>query len=248
VPTAPTDPLDLVDPVRLVILLLPEAWRAPIGALLSLIVATQLLAAMIVARLPLSARAHPRWGRAVRALHWYAVVRLRNELGTLKLPGADVAPRVAVVPLRADELALGARLPEPIEPAPRRRPGEGGYARFGAMLTVITTGALVMIILAFALAAGTQGCGPTRELAMRATTGVPDPTDCQPLAQRCAETPGGVVPVVCSPVEVPGSNRRREWPMLPRTADGRQRVCAHGCLVTGGLAHCAPAVADGGVQ
>lgn len=99
----PTDPLDLADPIRLLILLLPERYRAPAAVLLSALVASQIVAATIVARLPLSAREHPRWGRVVRALHWYSVLRLRDEQGSAKLPGADVGARVTpVAPVAPD--------------------------------------------------------------------------------------------------------------------------------------------------
>lgn len=116
----PTDPLDLADPIRLVILMLPERFRAPAAVLLSTLVATQLIAAVIIARLPLSARAHPRYGRAVRALHWYSQLRFRDEQGTTKAIGADVAPRVTVAPTRADEVVLDRPTTAPPEPiAPR---------------------------------------------------------------------------------------------------------------------------------
>ena len=109
----PTDPLDLVDPLRLLLLLLPERYRAPVGAAITLAIASQALAASIVSRLPLSAREHPRYGRVVRALHWYSVLRLRDEKGTVKAIGSDVAPRVTPAPTRADEVAL----PRPPAPA-----------------------------------------------------------------------------------------------------------------------------------
>jgi hypothetical protein len=100
------DPLDLADPIRLLILLLPEPYRAPAAVILSALVASQIIAVSIIARLPLSAREHPRWGRAVRALHWYSLLRLRDEAGTTKPIGAAVAPRVTLAPTRADEVAL----------------------------------------------------------------------------------------------------------------------------------------------
>lgn len=137
----PTDPLDLADPIRLLILLLPAQYRAPAAMALSALVATQAIASLIVARLPLSAREHPRWGRVVRALHWYAVLRLRDEAGTVKAPGADVAPRVTLAappvveapaaPTRADELDLRATQPPPppaVAPSPLRAPTLTGVA------------------------------------------------------------------------------------------------------------------------
>lgn len=152
----PTDPLDLADPIRLLILLLPAQYRAPAAMALSALVATQAIASLIVARLPLSAREHPRWGRVVRALHWYSVLRLRDEAGTVKAPGADVAPRVTLAPdavrvtghttaaqlagevalqtadaLRSNELDLRATQPPPppaIAPSPLRAPTLTGVA------------------------------------------------------------------------------------------------------------------------
>lgn len=137
----PTDPLDLADPIRLLILLLPAQYRAPAAMALSALVATQAIASLIVARLPLSAREHPRWGRVVRALHWYAVLRLRDEAGTVKAPGADVAPRVTLAappvveapapPTRADELDLRATVAPPppaVAPSPLRAPTLTGVA------------------------------------------------------------------------------------------------------------------------
>lgn len=94
----PTDPLDLVDPLRLLLLLLPERYRAPVGAAITLAIATQAVAASIVSRLPLSAREHPRYGRVVRALHWYSLLRMRDEKGTTKAIGDDAGPRVTVAP------------------------------------------------------------------------------------------------------------------------------------------------------
>lgn len=91
------DPLDLVDPLRLLLLLLPERYRAPVGALITLAVATQAVAASVVSRLPLSARQHPRWGRVVRALHWYSLLRMRDEAGTTKGVGAVPESQVVAV-------------------------------------------------------------------------------------------------------------------------------------------------------
>lgn len=90
-------PLDLVDPLRLLLLLLPEHCRAPVGAVITIAVATQAVAASVVSRLPLSARQHPRWGRVVRGLHWYSLLRMRDEAGTTKGLGDVAAPQVAVV-------------------------------------------------------------------------------------------------------------------------------------------------------
>lgn len=101
-----TDPLDLVDPIRLLLLLLPERWRAPVGALISLAAASQGIAAGVVSRLPLSAREHPRWGWLARALGWWSVLRFRDEKGTTKLPGGDTAPRVTLAPLDAQPASL----------------------------------------------------------------------------------------------------------------------------------------------
>ena len=115
----PTDPLDLVDPVRLVLLLLPERYRAPVGAAITLAIASQALAASIVSRLPLAAREHPRWGWLVRALGWWSVLRFRDEKGTTKLPGDPTAPRVTVAPVQSLTVAEAlARLDEAAKPLP----------------------------------------------------------------------------------------------------------------------------------
>ena len=143
------DPLDLADPIRLVILALPERYRAPAAVLISTLAATQLIAASIIARLPLSAREHPRYGRVVRALHWYSVLRLRDEKGTVKAIGSDVAPRVTPAPTRADEIAL----PRPPAPAAidalrgatlTGREGERGSASVRSLLAVVVTLTVVL--------------------------------------------------------------------------------------------------------
>lgn len=116
------DTIDLVDPIRLVILLLPPQYRGPAAVVVSTLAASQIVASLVVARLPLAARNHPRWGVVVRALHWWALVRLRDEAGSAKLPGAAVGALVAPVS-RADEVDLRAATvppPEPIAPSPMR--------------------------------------------------------------------------------------------------------------------------------
>lgn len=168
----PPDVIDLVDPIRLVILLLPEAWRAPVGAFLSFVVATQLIAAMIVARLPLAAREHPRWGLIVRVLHWYSVVRLRNELGSIKLPGATVNPRVTVAPVEVllDRAPLD--VPEAITPD---RAGERGSVRFGVALYLA-----ILVMLGGALAMSCHppaDCQAGRDSVRCSPTGVPQRCD-----------------------------------------------------------------------
>ncbi|MDO9020583.1 MAG: hypothetical protein Q8S73_37010 [Deltaproteobacteria bacterium] len=151
------DPLDLADPIRLLILLLPEPYRAPAAVILSALVASQLIAASIIARLPLSAREHPRWGRVVRALHWYSLLRLRDEAGTTKPIGADVAPRVTLAPTRADEVVLDR--PTVAPPAPisalrattlTGREGERGSASVRSLLA-LAVGLTVVLPLGFAL-------------------------------------------------------------------------------------------------
>jgi hypothetical protein len=47
---------------------------------------------VVVSQLPTSATSDPRYGKVVRALHWYGHMRLRDEPGTLKLPGQAMVP------------------------------------------------------------------------------------------------------------------------------------------------------------
>ena len=94
-----TDPIvDLVDPIRLIISLLPPTWQAPAAVTVSTLASLVTVASLIVSRLPVSAAQHPRYGWAVRLLHRVSLLRLRDELGSAKLPGADVGPRVTVAP------------------------------------------------------------------------------------------------------------------------------------------------------
>ena len=207
------DPLDLADPIRLVILLLPERYRAPAAVLISTLVTTQLIAASIIARLPLSAREHPRYGRVVRALHWYSVLRLRDEKGTVKAIGSDVAPRVTPAPTRADELAL----PRPPAPAAidalrgatlTGREGERGSASVRSLLAVVVT---LTVVLPMGVAL--SGCPR-----------MPPVSGCQPQAQTCINDS----PHVCS-----ASQRWHRAGSLTCSQVGG--VCA----VVGGRAFCA---------
>lgn len=101
-----TDPIvDLVDPIRLVISLLPPTWQAPAAVVVSTLASIVTIASLITARLPLSARQHPRYGWAVRVLHRVSLLRLRDERGTTKLPGAVVEERVTVAPVGRETAA-----------------------------------------------------------------------------------------------------------------------------------------------
>ena len=58
-----TDPIvDLVDPIRLIISLLPPTWQAPAAVLVSTLASVVTIASLIVARLPVIAEQHPRYG------------------------------------------------------------------------------------------------------------------------------------------------------------------------------------------
>lgn len=225
-----TDPLDLVDPVRLVLLLLPERYRAPVGAVITLAVSLQLVAAGIVARLPLSARKHPRWGWAVRAAHWYSVLRLRDERGTMKAIGGEVAPRVTPAPMRADEQAL----PRPEAPAPIAPFDPSAHITREQLPSIdrqrgsVDLGGLVgCLVVAMVLGAALAGCPASRQLTQPAL-GVVD--GCEPRATRCA--PDGR-PQVCS-----GSRRWTDADSVCATGPNVAAVC---CLtrspVTGADLH-----------
>ena len=164
-----TDPIvDLVDPIRLVISLLPPTWQAPAAVVVSTLASVVTVASLIVSRLPLSARQHPRYGWAVRLLHRVSLLRLRDELGSTKLPGAEVAPRVTVAPAvlplvesagKAGAVAVSetrggfdptahitrAQMP-PID-------SNRGFATLRALLAVV-------VLFAVAMAALGIGCGP----------------------------------------------------------------------------------------
>ena len=149
------------------------------------------------------------------------------------------APRETIAPPEvSDDHYAAARAVVHAEIGAPSKPAQGGHVEGGAML-----GACVLALAAPLLCAG---CPWVREGAMRASVVVSDPTDCVPLATRCVAG----VPVVCSPSPVPGSNRHREWPMLPRDGRGMQRACAGGCVVDDAGAHCVAADAavdaDGG--
>ena len=211
----PTDPLDLVDPLRLLLLLLPERYRAPVGAAITLAVASQALAASIVSRLPLSAREHPRWGRVVRALHWYSLLRMRDEKGTTKPIGDNTGPRVTVAPTRADEVPLSRETIAPPAPsAPMRgttltgREGERGSVDVRALLALVV-GLSVVVPLGVAL------CGCPR---------MPPVSGCSPMAQTCINDS----PHVCS-----ASQRWHRAGALTCSQVGGS------CAVVGGRAYCA---------
>lgn len=234
-----TDPIvDLVDPIRLIIGLLPPTWQAPAAVVVSTLATLVTVASLIVARLPVSAAQHPRYGWAVRLLHRVSLLRLRDELGSAKLPGADVGPRVTVAPTplplveRAEKAAVvavsetrgdfdanarQAIAPDVVAVAQRiTRESERGYATVRAL-------AAVVVVLAVGAPMGALIAGCPR---------LPPVSGCQPEAQTCiADSPH-----VCS-----ASQRWHRAGDISCSAVGGQ------CLVAGGRAYCAP-LADGGVR
>ena len=158
-----TDPIvDLVDPIRIIISLLPPTWQAPAAVVVSTLATLVTVASLIVARLPGSAAQHPRYGWAVRLLHRISLLRLRDERGTAKLPGADVAPRVTVAPTQppADVVAVAQRI---------TRESERGYATVRAL-------AAVVVVLAVGAPVGVALTGCPR---------LPPVSGCNPMAQAC---------------------------------------------------------------
>lgn len=99
-----------------------------------------------------------------------------------------------------------------------------GYAAVRAVILAMILGALV------AVGATLASCRTASRLLMDATEGVPPYVGCDGGVPACVGVPGehgedgGVTPAVCS-------RGGRFWPLLPRTADGRQRVCALGCVI-----------------
>lgn len=75
--------------------LLPERYRPLVAALAALFAASQTVASQIVAQLPSSSADDPRYGKIVRAMHWYGHARFRDEPGTIKpcLSGCHPAER-----------------------------------------------------------------------------------------------------------------------------------------------------------
>lgn len=74
--------------VSVLFAVVPAAHRHYVEAFVLALVAAQIVVSLIVARLPLAAAQHPRWGTLVRAMHRVGHMRFRDELGTLKAPGA----------------------------------------------------------------------------------------------------------------------------------------------------------------
>ena len=108
---------DLLAPILAVI---PEAHRPTVIALVSIVGVAQIVASQIVAQLPKSAIEHPRYGRIVRALHWFGHARFTDEQGTTKLPGGKVLddPRDAeIARLRA---LVASSVPVEVTPAAER--------------------------------------------------------------------------------------------------------------------------------
>ena len=162
-----TDPIvDLVDPIRLLIGLLPPTWQAPAAVVVSTLASVVTIASLIVARLPVSAAQHPRYGWAVRLLHRVSLLRLRDELGSAKLPGADVGPRVTVAPA-FDPERLQAIPPDVVAVAQRiTRESERGYVTLRALLAVV-----VLLAVAGVVATGCPRLPPV--------------SGCNPMAQAC---------------------------------------------------------------
>lgn len=74
--------------VSVLFAVVPAAHRHYVEAFVLALVAAQVIVSLIVARLPLAAAQHPRWGTLVKAMHRFGHMRFRDELGTLKAPGA----------------------------------------------------------------------------------------------------------------------------------------------------------------
>lgn len=128
----------------------PDQYRPLALAIILALAALQVVVSQIIARLPASALTNPRWGWLVRAAHRFSHARLREEAGTVKLPGAGVRPP-------AEERALlVARLAEiDTSPAPVARDNpQRGRASAGALLT-----ALLVSVLSAGLVVG-GGCRP----------------------------------------------------------------------------------------
>ena len=79
------------DLVRLLGLLPPDV-RGYVVTLAAALLVLQVLVSVVVQALPVSAARNPRWGGLVRAMHTFGHMRFADELGTLKLPGADLVP------------------------------------------------------------------------------------------------------------------------------------------------------------
>lgn len=218
------------------------------------------------------AAAHPGRALAIRALRtvsphlrklvvaWQAYAAARSSLPPLSVI-AEKQGALDVSATRPSGLAHPAQIfaPQIVPPAPT--PAEGAdpadedahasivppapFDPHRTMRGSVDVRSLLAVVVAVVCVAG---CPVVREAALRATPGVPDPADCRPGVQRCMATPDGMVPVVCSHVTALGGGHR-EWPALSRDpADGRQRVCSHGCVVDAdsGVAHCLGLATDGG--
>ncbi len=97
--------------------LLPERYRPLVAALAALFAASQTVASQIVAQLPSSSADDPRYGKVVRALHWYGHARFRDEPGTIKPP---IGGEIVVDPRDAEIERLKALVQSsiPVEVAP----------------------------------------------------------------------------------------------------------------------------------
>jgi len=106
--------------------------------------------------------------------------------------------------------------------APHRSHGDRhAFSGFANVRAIVAAAIITLAIVA---------CRPFMRALMDSTEGVPPYVGCEAGVPICVAVPGergldgGFTPAVCS-------GQGRFWPLLPRTADGRQRVCAIGCTV-----------------
>lgn len=92
--------MDLTQAIAMLLSLVPERHRHTVSVVLLWLGLAQLVVSQIVAQLPVAAAKHPRWGWLVRALHAFGHARLKDEPGTVKLPGQGLAgpPRAPTAP------------------------------------------------------------------------------------------------------------------------------------------------------
>lgn len=178
--------MDLTQAVSLLLSLVPERHRHTVSVVLLWLGLAQLVVSQIVAQLPVASARHPRWGWLVRGLHAFGHARLRDEPGTVKLPGQGLSIDNAQPPT-----------------------GQRGSARPGVLLLVaaIAVGIPMGLVL--------LGCPR-----------LPPVSGCTPMTQRCG--PSGW-PEVCS-----ASQRWEPAGDVSCTAAGGV------CVVSEGVAHCAP--------
>jgi hypothetical protein len=108
---------DLLAPILAVI---PEAHRPTVVAIVSIVGVAQIIASQIIAQLPKSAVDHPRYGRIVRALHWFGHARFHDETGTTKLPGGTVLDDPRDAELARLRALVASSVPVEVVPAAER--------------------------------------------------------------------------------------------------------------------------------